>query len=315
MSCRYVLSRDAFSATIVASVVQKSIGSEVYYSKVSRMSLSESPAYFVFDIESVADPKLVSKVHFAGNVHESEAVKAYREELMEKTKSDFIPYTFQIPISVAVAKVARDFSLLDLVVLDEPLFRPHEICSLFWRGWSHPKNNFPTLVSFNGRGFDIPMLELAAFRYGISLPRWFALESSMYDRPRYRYNTKIHVDLHDILTNNGATRFNGGLNLAASLLGKPGKMNTQGKMVQDMYDEGRLSEINDYCRCDVLDTYFVFLRTMVLVGKLSLDNEQQLVKSTRDWIEQQSGMIPIYQQYLDNWGDWENPFLKTEPPT
>ena len=53
----------------------------------------------------------------------------------------------------------------------------------------------------------------------------------------------------------------GGLNLVANLLGKPGKMDVQGDMVQDMYNAGRLADINDYCRCDVLDTYFVFLRT------------------------------------------------------
>ena len=270
--------------------------------------MSEPPAYFVFDIESIADPVLVSKVHFSGKVPPEESVRKYRDELLAQNHSDFIPYTFQVPISVAVAKVTKDFSLLDLVVLDEPEFRPHEICSLFWRGWAHPKNNFPTLVSFNGRGFDIPMLELAAFRYGIPIPQWFAMEGSPYDRPRYRYNTKAHIDIHDVLTNNGATRFNGGLNLAANLLGKPGKMDTQGFMVQDMYDAGKLAEINDYCRCDVLDTYFVFLRAMVLAGSLSLENEQALVKSTRDWITQQSETIPAYRQYLDYWGDWQNPW-------
>ena len=268
--------------------------------------MSESPAYFVFDIESVADPALISKVHFAGRVPPEEAVRAYREELMQRTNSDFIPYTFQIPIAVAVAKVANDFSLMDLVLVDAPEFRPHRICRDFWAGWS--KYNRPTLVSFNGRGFDIPMMELAAFRYGISIPQWFALDTKMFDQPRYRYNTKVHMDLCDLLTNSGTTRFNGGLNLVASLLGKPGKMDTQGFMVQDMYDEGKLSDINDYCRCDVLHTYFVFLRAMVLIGKLPLDKEQQIVKDTRNWIEMQSETIPIYRQYLDNWGDWQNPW-------
>ena len=268
--------------------------------------MSESPAYFVFDIESVADPVLVSKVHFSGKVPPEEAVRKYRDELLAQHNSDFIPYTFQIPVSVAVAKIAKDFSLLDLVVLDEPAFRPHEICSKFWRGWL--AYHRPTLVSFNGRGFDIPMLELAAFRYGIPIPQWFAMDTKTFDQPRYRYNTKTHIDLYDILTNNGATRFNGGLNLAASLLGKPGKIDTQGFMVQDMYDAGKLSEINDYCRCDVLDTYFVFLRTMVLAGSLLLANEQKLVKNTRDWIIQHSETIPVYRQYLDNWGDWQNPW-------
>jgi predicted PolB exonuclease-like 3'-5' exonuclease len=268
--------------------------------------MSETPAYFVFDIESVADPALVSEVHFAGKVPPEESVRKFRDELLTQNNSDFIPYTFQVPVSVTVAKVAKDFSLLDLVVLDEPTFRPHEICSKFWRGWL--AYNRPTLVSFNGRGFDIPLLELAAFRYGISIPQWFAMETKMYDQPRYRYNTKVHIDLHDILTNNGATRFNGGLNLAANLLGKPGKMDTQGFMVQDMYDAGQLSAINDYCRCDVLDTYFIFLRTMVLAGSLLLENEQKLVKNTRDWIMQQSETIPVYRQYLDHWGDWQNPW-------
>ena len=268
--------------------------------------MSESPAYFVFDIESVADPALVSKVHFAGKVPPEEAVRKYRDELLALTNSDFIPYTFQIPVSVVVAKVAQDFSLIDLVVLDEPEFRSHEICSKFWRGWLAYKR--PTLVSFNGRGFDIPMLELAAFRYGISIPDWFAVDTKTFEQPRNRYNTRYHIDLFDLLTNSGASKFNGGLNLAANILGKPGKMDTQGFMVQDMFEAGRLTDINDYCRCDVLDTYFVFLRTMVLVGNLKLEDEQKLVKNTRHWIEQQSETAVVYRQYLDNWGDWVNPW-------
>ncbi len=197
-------------------------------------------------------------------IEPAEAVRRYRAELMEKYESDFIPYTFQVPISVAVAKVTADFRLLDVVVLDEPEFRPHVITEKFWRGWEAYRR--PTLVSFNGRGFDIPLLELAAFRFGLSVPGWFNTAGKSFEQPRSRYNVQAHLDLCELLTNFGSTRFNGGLNLAANLLGKPGKMDVQGDMVQDMYDAGRLAEINDYCRCDVLDTYFVFLRTRVLVG-------------------------------------------------
>ena len=196
----------------------------------------------------------------------AEAVRRYRDELMEKYESDFIPYSFQVPISVAVGKVTADFRLEDVVVLDEPQFRPHVITENFWRGWE--KYRRPTLVSFNGRGFDLPLLELAAFRYGVSVPGWFQAAGKSFDQPRSRYNTAAHIDLCELLTNFGSTRFTGGLNLAANLLGKPGKMDVQGDMVQDMYDAGRLAEINDYCRCDVLDTYFVFLRTRVLLGQL-----------------------------------------------
>ncbi len=96
--------------------------------------------------------------------------------------------------------------------------------------------------------------------------------------------------------------------LSASILGKPGKMDTQGFMVQDMYDAGRLAEINDYCRCDVLDTYFVFLRAMVLTGSLTLREEQVLVKKTKDRLMEQSEQSPAYRRYLENWGDWSNPW-------
>ena len=60
----------------------------------------------------------------------AEAVRRYRDELMEKYESDFIPYSFQMPISVAVGKVTADFRLEDVVVLDEPQFRPHVITEI-----------------------------------------------------------------------------------------------------------------------------------------------------------------------------------------
>lgn len=263
--------------------------------------------YLVFDIESAADAPLVAKLKYSGEpLSPAEAVGRFRAELAEKFDSDFIPYTFQVPVSVAVAKVAGDFQLLDVVALDEPQYRPHVITENFWRGWERYRQ--PTLVSFNGRSFDLPLLELAAFRYGLSLPRWFNSGGKSFEQPRNRYNATAHIDLYDLLTNFGATRFTGGLNLAANLLGKPGKMDVQGHMVQDLYDAGRLAEINDYCRCDVLDTYFVFLRSRVLLGHLALDKEQALVDQTKTWLEGKAEQIPAYRNYLAQWGDWVNPW-------
>jgi predicted PolB exonuclease-like 3'-5' exonuclease len=263
--------------------------------------------YLCFDTESAADAALVAKLRFPQeSLDPAEAVRRYRAELMAKFESDFIPYTFQVPISVAIAKIAADFRLLDLVVLDEPQFRPHVITDHFWRGWDRYKR--PTLVSFNGRGFDLPLLELAAFRYGVSVPGWFGQYQKSYDQPRNRYNTAAHLDLHEMLTNFGCTRFVGGLNLAANLLGKPGKMDVQGYMVQDMYEGGKLAEINGYCRCDVLDTYFVFLRTRVIVGELTLDDEQRIILEAKDWIRGQAETVPAYRDYLSKWGDWKNPW-------
>ena len=271
--------------------------------------MSDDVRYFVFDVESVADPQLVAKLRYPGeDIASNEAVARYRGELIEKHGSDFIPYTFQVPVSVAIAKVADDFGLLDLVVLDEPQFRPHVITEYFWRGWE--KYGQPTLVTFNGRSFDIPLLELAAFRFGVSVPGWFRAGAARGGgQPRNRYNTQAHLDLCELLTNFGSSRFVGGLNLAAHLLGKPGKMEVAGYMVQDLYDAGKLEEINAYCRCDVLDTYFIFLRTRVLVGELTLANEQKLVAQTRDWIKERSQRDSACRLYLEHWGDWPNPWV------
>jgi predicted PolB exonuclease-like 3'-5' exonuclease len=263
--------------------------------------------YLVFDVESVADGNLVAKLRYPDrDLEPREAIDLYRQELLEQTNSDFIPYTFQVPVSVVIAKVSDDLRLLDLVALDEPEFRPHVIAEHFWRGWEAYRR--PTWVTFNGRGFDLPLMELAAFRYGISVPGWFDVQAKGYQQRRNRYNTEAHFDLHDLLTNFGATRFHGGLNLAANLLGKPGKMAVQGYMVQDLFNDGQLAKINEYCRCDVLDTYFVFLRTCVLVGQLTLQREQELIAQTRQWLVDRRAENVAYADYLDSWGDWPNPW-------
>lgn len=274
---------------------------------MTRDPSSDSVAYFVFDVESVADGDLVARVRYPGeNLSCEQAVQRYREELLAEHGSDFIPYTFQVPISIIIGKVTNDLRLIDLVSLDEPKFRSHEMTRLFWSGWEAYKR--PTLVTFNGRVFDLPLLELAAFRYGISCPTWFNTMAKTYDQPRNRYNQNAHLDLYDVLTNFGASRFSGGLNLAANVLGKPGKIEVKGHMVQDLYHEGRLKDISDYCRCDVLDTYFVFLRTQVMLGNLSLESEQKLVDQTREWIEAKAEPQSAYRTYLEQWGDWTNPW-------
>jgi hypothetical protein len=78
-------------------------------------------------------------------------------------------------------------------------------------------------------------------------------------------------------------------------------------MVQDLYQAGQVAEINDYCRCDALDTFFVFLRSRVLLGDLSLDEEQGIVAETREWLIARQKEIPAYALYLSKWGDWVDP--------
>ena len=264
-------------------------------------------ASLVFDIESVADGELIARLRYPGEkLDPHAAVKKYREELLVENGKDFIPYTYQLPVSLVVAKVSSSYQLMDLVALDEKESRPHEIVRGFWEGWR--RYNKPQLVSFNGRGFDMPLLELAAFRFGIQITDWFAEHRRNFDQPRYRYNMSAHFDLHEWLTNNGASRFNGGLSLAANLIGKPGKMDVSGHMVQDLWDAGRANDIHDYCRADVLDTYFVFLRSRVLVGEISIKQEHERIEEARAWIERSAKEHPGLNRYLSAWGDWKSPW-------
>ncbi|MCA9120385.1 MAG: 3'-5' exonuclease [Planctomycetaceae bacterium] len=265
-------------------------------------------------MESVADGQLVSKIRYPGEgLSPEDAIARYRAELMEKNGTDFIPYSFQYPVSVVVAKVTSEFQLLDIVALDDPKFRPHVITEHFWRGWEAYRH--PTFVTFNGRTFDLPLMELAAFRFGLSVPAWFDIHGKSYSQPRYRYNSESHFDLYELMTNFGASRLNGGLNLAATMLGKPGKMSVQGYMVQDLFAERKVTEINDYCRCDVLDTYFVFLRSAVMIGQLTLDREQELIAEAYAWLTDRAEDVPAYALYLEHWGDWSNPWEEPQSKT
>ena len=256
--------------------------------------------YLIFDVEAIGDGDLIQRVRYPDeDLTPREAIERYRSDLLQETGRDVLPPTFVQPISVAVAKITSNFQLTDLTVLDAPEFRPAEIIRRFWQGWQHYGR--PTLVTFNGRGYDLPVLEFGAFKYGISVPAWFNVESRSFEQARNRYNIDAHIDLQDFFSNFSAVRISGGLNLLANQIYKPGKSGIDGSQVQGLFFEGHADKINDYCRCDVLDTYFVFLRTRVLIGRLTLDDEAELVSQTRAMLEEQADQHPAYQHYLQFW--------------
>ncbi len=256
--------------------------------------------YLVFDVESVPDSKLIKKVRYPEeNFTEAEAVAEYRKYLLEQSggTSDFIPATFQYPVAICIAKVREDFTLQDIVSLDEPNFRAKDMTRLFWHGIENLYDH-ASFVTFNGRGFDIPLLELMAYRYGITAKRHFKDKFA----GRYRFGTK-HIDMQDVLSNYGAIRMNGGLNLLAKVLGKPGKIGTSGSDVYDMFLAGKMQEISDYCMHDVLDTYFVFLRSRVVMGEITAEREAEITAKARKFVEENTGRIPALKEYLDHWTD------------
>jgi len=258
--------------------------------------------YLVFDVESVPDSRLINTVRFHGeNYSDEEAVEVYRRYLLEQSGgvSDFIPATFQYPICVCLAKLREDFTLLDIVSLDEPRFRPREITRLFWLGIEELYDH-ASYVTFNGRGFDIPLLELMAYRYGIAAKRHFKDKFA----GRYRFGTK-HIDLQDILSNFGAIRMNGGLDLLAKVIGKPGKMSVKGNDVYDLFRQGQKQAISDYCIHDVLDTYFVFLRSRVVMREITSERETAIVDASKKFMAENAGRIPAFKEYLENWTNIE----------
>ncbi|HEX4612289.1 MAG TPA: ribonuclease H-like domain-containing protein [Urbifossiella sp.] len=249
-------------------------------------------AYLVLHTASVPDGGLIAAVKYPGeNLSAEEAADRARREQREasRTGSDFLPVSFQTPVAACVLRAGADFSLQAFTCLDAPHFRPREIVRKFWLGLSCYKAK---LVTFNGRGFDLPLLELAAFRYGIPAKDYCQTSRSRYAGP---------IDLMDWLTNYGAYRLAGGLDLLAKMLGKPGKADVTGDRVADLIREGRTQEVNDACLCDTLDTYFVFLRTRVFTGDLAPEQEADRVAGARALLEAKAAEYPALRTYLDGW--------------
>jgi 3'-5' exonuclease len=252
------------------------------------------PAFLIVDTETIPDGDLLARIKYAGeNLSPEDAVARAQEEARQasRTGSDFVNVAFHLPVAVCVVKVANDFSLQAITCLDAPQFRTSEIVRKFWVGVGMYER--AKLVTFNGRGFDMPMLELAAFRQGLNLRDYL-------HKSRNRF-TGNHLDLCDWLNNFGAARLVGGLNLFAKILGKPGKMEMAGDQVYRLFGEGRLQDINDYCMFDTLDTYFVFLRTRVMTGDLALEQELEVVERARQFLQSKAADLPGLTQYLSGW--------------
>ena len=268
------------------------------YTRSSSSDVGTRTAFLIVDTESIPDGQLVSAVKYPSENLSPEAAieKAQAEARVTNwSKSEFLPVTFQIPVAVCVVRVASDLTLQAITCLDAPHFRPREIVKKFWIGVSCYTAK---LVTFNGRAFDMPLLELAAFRYGLAARDY-------YQKSRNRFNGPI--DLCDWMTNFGACRMAGGLDLLAKMLGKPGKIDMKGEQVYPYYLEGRFQEINDYCLCDTLDTYFVFLRTRILTGDISPEQEVELIAKAKEFLESKVAEFPILRRYLDNWVEFPSP--------
>ena len=175
-----------------------------------------------------------------------------------------------------------------------------ELVAKFWE--SFEKNH--TLVTFNGRSFDLPVLESRALKHGLSLPRYFAAGESRSTYRGSRYNDAYHIDLCDFLSNFGAYSKNS-LNLWSKLIGLPGKYSIAGEDVEYLFRQGRQKEVNQYCMTDVLQTYLLFLRVELLRGKMDRAAYDAAVAAARDALMQHASIAGSENFLLDFIQRWD----------
>lgn len=216
--------------------------------------------FVIFDVETRIDKALVRTVlHRQTTLGEEEAYEQTRADLVARraSGSDFFPLAFHVPVSVAIGEVDAARVLRAVHVLGADTFGEAGLVTEFWRRIEALEG---TLVSFNGRSFDLPVMELAALRHRCCIPRYFET---------LRDATDAHYDLYDVITNGGAFGVRGGFDLLAQLIGLPGKGAVDGSNVQALWEAGQLADIHAYCRRDVIQTYFLFLRVELMRGRLS----------------------------------------------
>lgn len=145
----------------------------------------------------------------------------------------------------------------------------------------------PELVSFNGRGFDLPVLAARCLRHAVPFTYYYRSRDL-----RYRFSAEGHLDLMDYIADFGATKASR-LDVIAKLCGMPGKVGVDGKDVGPLVHAGRLSEVRDYCLCDVAQTAGVFLRVQLLRGELTLEQYRVAMRSLLDLVQRDPRLAPV----------------------
>ena len=152
--------------------------------------------------------------------------------------------------------------------LGEPDSPEKELVTKLLRGYR--ASHTPDLISWNGSGFDLPVLHYRALLHGVQAPRYWEMGEN---ESSFRYNNYLsrfhwrHLDLMDVLSAwQGRSRAS--LNDIATLLGFPGKLGFGGDQVWDTWQKGDIGAIRDYCETDVLNTYLIWLRFQFMRGQL-----------------------------------------------
>ena len=251
---------------------------------------------FSFDIETVPDVEFGRRMWDLGEISDEAVASAMFFKQQQKSGSDFLPLHQHRIVAISVA--LRTGDTFKVWSLGEEDADEAELVRRFYDGIDRYT---PDLVSWNGSGFDLPVLHYRALKHGIQAPRYWEMGES--DR-EFRFNNYLsrfhwrHVDLMDVLAG-FQPRARASLDQAAVLLGYPGKLGMSGDKVWDKFLEGGISDIRDYCETDVINTWLVYLRFEHMRGNLDdkdLERELQLVRDTL-----QSMNVPNLNEFLEAW--------------
>ncbi len=223
-----------------------------------------------FDIETIPDVAGLRALHgLPDTLADAEVAEFAFQKQRAKNGSDFLPHHLQrvVVISCAMRNHGEDggFKVWSLA---EPKSGEGEIIQRFYDGIG---KYTPNLVSWNGGGFDLPVLHYRGLIHGVAAPRYWDMGEDdrdfKWNNYISRYHTR-HLDLMDLLAMY-QPRANAPLDELAKLMGLPGKLGMDGNAVWGAWLNGEIDAIRDYCETDVVNTYLVYLRFQQMRGQLS----------------------------------------------
>lgn len=250
----------------------------------------------VFDIETIPDVALGRRVHDLGGLPDAEVAKAMLTLRRQRTGEEFLPLAFHRIVAISCVLRSRDG--LKLWSLGDPEAGEAELIERFFEGIERFS---PVLVTWNGCGFDLPVLHYRALKAGVRAPRYWEVGD---EDASFRYNNYLarfhwrHIDLMDVLSGY-QTRARASLADTAALLGLPGKLGFDGSRVWDAWLAGEIVRIRRYCETDALNTYLIYLRFEAMRGRLArerLDEEVARVKALLH-----AGGEPHHEEFLRAW--------------
>lgn len=262
---------------------------------------------FVFDIETIPDTGAVRNLTGCDSTDEAElrlALEKYHLDITDgKNSFPRQPFHKVVAISFLEAEIHREqngeeYVLKELRSGGKPGASEKELLEGFFK---YLEKNRARLVSFNGRSFDLPVLRYRAMVHGLQAG-WLYNSGDKWSSYMSRYSLDWHCDLLEALSDFGASaRIK--LHEIASVLGFPGKFGADGGQVSQMYDDGSIKEIRDYCETDVLNTYLVYLRHMQHRGQITTSSYNQAIGAVLAMIDSQKDSRPHLGEFFAAWDD------------